>query len=106
MIATMIYQHIEGSIDREAQKQQVYVMPGSAEPKAAEAIVSTDIESMTRSEIMMQVRAVNAELNDYMDYIEKHPTDIGKEAAIRYLKIHDLLKKQDPIAQPEDTEAK
>jgi hypothetical protein len=105
MIATMIYQHIEGSIDREAQKQQVYVMPGSADAKAAEAVVSTDIESMTRSEIMMQVRAVNAELNDYIGYIEKHPNDIGKEAAIRYLKIHDLLKKQDPLTHPEDSEA-
>lgn len=108
MIATMIYQHIEGSIDREAQKQQVYVMPGSVDPKAAEEIVTTDIESMTRSEIMMQVRAVNAELNDYMDYIEKHPTTLGHEAAIRYLKVHDLLKKlkQGSLAQPEESEAK
>jgi hypothetical protein len=103
MIATTIYQHIEGSIDREAQKQQVYVVPGSAQP--AEPIADPTVDHLSVTEIMHLVGSVNNELNDYIKYIEEHPTEIGKEAALRYLKIKELLKSQGPILPQKDSEA-
>jgi hypothetical protein len=103
MIATTIYQHIEGSIDREAQKQQVYVVPGSAPP--AEPVIEPTIDHLSVTEIMHLVGSVNNELNDYIKYIEEHPTEIGKEAALRYLKIKELLNAQGPILPQKDSEA-
>ena len=103
MIATMIYQHIEGSIDREAQKQQVYVVPGSVQP--AEPVAEPTVDHLSVTEIMHLVGSVNNELNDYIKYIEEHPTEIGKEAALRYLKIKELLKAQGPIDPQKDSEA-
>lgn len=104
MIATTIYQHIEGSIDREAQKQQVYVVPGSAQPQ--EPVIEPSVDHLSVTEIMQLVGSVNNELNDYIKYIEEHPSEIGKEAALRYLKIKELLKAQGPIVHPDDSEAK
>lgn len=107
MLATTIYQHIEGSIDREAQKQQVYVVPGSAQPvDPVPANTAPTIDHLSVSEIMGIVGSVNNELNDYMEYIKNHPNEIGKEAALRYLKIKDMLSNQGPIPQPKGTEAK
>ncbi|UKS27211.1 hypothetical protein LOZ80_38125 [Paenibacillus sp. HWE-109] len=108
MIATVIYQHIEGSIDREAQKQQVYVVPGSAQPVVEPVPVEPvpTIDSLDVSEIMSIVGSVNAELNDYMEYIKAHPDQIGKEAAARYLQIRNMLSTQGPILNPNETEGK
>jgi hypothetical protein len=100
MIATTIYQHIEGSIDREAQKQQVYVVPGSAQP-----VSEPTVDHLSITEIMHLVGSVNNELNDYIKYIEEHPTEIGKEAALRYLKIKELMNAQGPILPQKDSEA-
>lgn len=107
MVATTIYQHIEGSIDREAQKQQVYVVPGSAQPAEQQSpVVEPTIDNLSVTEIMHLVGSVNNELNDYIKYIEEHPTEIGKEAALRYLKIKELLKAQGPILPQNESEAK
>lgn len=107
MIATTIYQHIEGSIDREAQKQQVYIMPGSAQPaETIPAEPAPTVDHLSIPEIMSIVGSVNAELNDYMEYIKAHPDQIGKEAAIRYLQIRNMLSTQGPILNPNETEAK
>lgn len=104
MVATTIYQHIEGSIDREAQKQQVYVVPGSVDPQPV--VPEPTVDHLSVTEIMHLVGSVNNELNDYIKFIEEHPTEIGKEAALRYLKIKELLKSQGPILPQNDSEAK
>jgi hypothetical protein len=119
-VATMVYQWVEGSIDREAQKQQVYVMPGSApatdETAAAsssgttsgaasaqgskyEAIKAAAAE-MPWNEVIARVRAVNNELNDYMAHLENGKgglSDIAKEAVSRYMAVHDFLSTKEPL---------
>jgi formiminotetrahydrofolate cyclodeaminase len=101
MLATFVYQWIEGSIDREAQKQQVYMVPGTAAAQQETATAAQSVSGgsdLPWSEIMARVKAVNAELNGAMDHMDKNNlTDIGKAAISRYLAIHQLLQEMPPL---------
>lgn len=104
-IATAVYQIIEGSIDREAQKQNVYVMPGSAPvpsdgntQAAAPAIGNTTDTNLSWADFKPIATFVNNELNAYMDHIDKGKlTDVARQAIARYKNIHDYLQSQDPL---------
>lgn len=102
-LATFIYQWVEGSIDREAQKQQVYIMPGSAAEPFANG---PKVEDIPWTEVIARVKAVNSDLNQYIDYFDKankdstgRPqfSDVGKEAIARYLQIHRFLNEKGPL---------
>lgn len=105
-LATAIYQIVEGSIDKEAQKQQVYVMPGASGQTAAAAqpdsnqaaIQPSDVTGMSWSEFKPIITFVNNELNAYMDHMDKGKlSDVAKEALARYKSIHDYLQSLDSL---------
>lgn len=104
-VATAIYQWVEGSIDREAQRQQVYVMPGSApSPADGSSAVSpqeqaaVDAHVLPWAEIRSRVKDVNGQLNTAMDHMDGGGiTAEAKAAAARYLAVHQMLSGMDPL---------
>lgn len=107
-LATFIYQHIEGGIDREAQKQQVYVIPGSA-PVPTAFDNGPKVEDIPWNEVITKVKAVNSDLNEYMNHLDNpNLSEAGKEAIERYLRIYNFLRQEngplpaDPAPKGED----
>lgn len=111
-LATFIYQWVEGSIDREAQRQQVYVMPGSAPTPQADTQAQPPpfdsgikVDDIPWSAVIAKVKAVNSELNDYMDHLNNGQlSDVGKLAVERYLQIHSFLDNKGKLAAVETTQ--
>lgn len=88
-VTTIVYQLVQGSVDKEAQKQQVYVIPAAADPAP---IIVPDLSF---DEIMEHVEKVNAELNVCLKQIKAGDlSEIPKEAVQLYMEIHDLIKRK------------
>lgn len=90
-VTTIVYQLVEGAVDKEAQKQQVYVMP-APDPVSIPPAVTPDLSF---DEIMEHVEKVNHELNECLKQIKAGDlTEIPKTAVQLYLDIHDLIKRK------------
>lgn len=94
-LTTIVYQIVQGGVDKEAQKQQVYVIPAAVAPSP---VVVPDLSF---DEIMDHVEKVNAVLNNCLKQIKAGDlTEIPKEAVQLYMDIHDLIKRKIKTEEP------
>jgi hypothetical protein len=95
-ITTIVYQIVQGGVDKEAQKQQVYIVPSSDSAIADPAPPGTPAAAdLSFDEIMAHVEKVNHELNECLKQIKAgDSTEIPKAAVQLYMDIHDLIKRK------------
>jgi len=89
-ITTMVYQIVQGGVDKEGQKQQVYI---TAAPNPQAPAVQPAAALPTETEFETQVETVNTELNRCLNLIKTHNYAEAPADAIQlYTAIHDLIK--------------
>ncbi|MFD7521445.1 hypothetical protein [Paenibacillus chitinolyticus] len=98
--AVMVYLLIEGSIDREAQKQQVYVVNPDDKPPEAPKFAEEPEVNLSNEEVVKRTSMVNQQLNQFMNYMDSD-NPYKQEAIKRYMTIFNYLQEQGELSGEE-----